>query len=139
MSLLDELNLRDNRLEGQIPPNICKCKSLTYLGVSKNNLTGAIPVELFRLSALSSGLDLSQNHLVGPIPQEIGKLESLTDLDLSQNDLVSSLNLSFHNFYGEVHMKGIFKNASAIELDANSRLCGGIPEPRFTLLQWFFL
>jgi hypothetical protein len=90
LSLL-ELHVKENRLEGHIPPNLGNCRGLLALDLSINNLTGPITVELFQLSSLSITLNLSHNYLVGPLPQEIEKLKSLTQLDLSHNDLVGAI------------------------------------------------
>lgn len=38
------------------------------------------------------------------------------------------LNLSFNDFDGEMPLQGDFKNASAVSVEGNSRLCGGVPE-----------
>ena len=41
---------------------------------------------------------------------------------------LQNLNLSFNHFEGEVPIKGVFSNSSAISLDGNDNLCGGISE-----------
>ena len=50
-------------------------------------LTGAVPAEICRLSALRV-LDLANNQLTS-VPAEIGQLTSLTKLDLGRNQLTS--------------------------------------------------
>ncbi|XP_042497627.1 probable LRR receptor-like serine/threonine-protein kinase At3g47570 [Macadamia integrifolia] len=62
-------------------------------------------------------LDLSINNLSGQIPKDLGKLPALR-----------SLNLSFNNLEGEVPIEGIFGSASAISVNGNDKLCGGIVE-----------
>ncbi|XP_058089377.1 probable LRR receptor-like serine/threonine-protein kinase At3g47570 [Magnolia sinica] len=62
-------------------------------------------------------LDFSRNNLSGQIPKYLEEFHFL-----------QYLNLSFNNFEGEVPKGGIFRNASAISVDGNSKLCGGIPE-----------
>ena len=56
------------------------------LGLSNNNLTGRIPPELGKLTALEV-LHLHTNQLSGRIPPEIGQLTSLTTLHLYDNQL----------------------------------------------------
>ena len=62
---------------------ITYCGNVIGLDLRDNNLRGAIPPELGRLSNLTE-LPLSENQLTGPIPAELGRLTSLKDLSLSQ-------------------------------------------------------
>ena len=82
-----------------------------------NNFQGIIPPSLSSLTGIQL-LDLSRNNLSGKIP------DYLEGLDLHY------LNLSFNDFDGEVPREGVFKNTSAIFIDGNDKLCGGIPELR---------
>ena len=52
------------------------------------DLTGAVPAEIGRLSALKQ-LNLNYNQLTGPVPAEIGQLTSLEELNLGYNQLTS--------------------------------------------------
>ena len=52
------------------------------------DLTGAVPAEIGRLSALKE-LNLDYNQLTGPVPAEIGQLTSLEELNLGYNQLTS--------------------------------------------------
>jgi len=81
-------------LHGKIPPNIGNCQRLQHLVLSRNNLTGTIPVELFSISSLTTSLDLSQNLLNGSIPVEVGNLKNLGYLDMSENNLSYNIPLS---------------------------------------------
>ncbi|KAK1383815.1 hypothetical protein POM88_021550 [Heracleum sosnowskyi] len=58
-------------------------------------------------------LDFSRNNLSGHIPQNMVRLSSLLNL-----------NLSFSSFEGAVPLKGVFKNASGIQVSGNLKLCG---------------
>jgi hypothetical protein len=62
-------------------------------------------------------LDLSHNNLSGNIPQFLVGMKGL-----------NSLNLSFNYFESEVPKDGIFLNVSAVDIEGNQGLCGGISE-----------
>ncbi|GAY46859.1 hypothetical protein CUMW_100250, partial [Citrus unshiu] len=135
LTLLTTLNFGENMLEGSIPSSLGKCQNIALLDLSNNNLSGTIPTEVIRLSSLSIYLDLSQNQLNGPFPSNFGVLKNLGVIDISENKLsddipnsLENLNLSFNHFEGEVPIKGVFNNSSAISLDGNDNLCGGISE-----------
>ncbi len=84
------LRLRDNDLEGRIPPEIGHLARLTGLNLGTNALTGPIPPEIGGLAALRS-LSLSSNRLEGRIPPQIGRLARLTELHLSDNALTGPI------------------------------------------------
>ena len=82
-----KLHLMDNGVVGCIPSDIQQLSALRELDlgnnpdedeVCKNELTGPIPAELWRLTALVT-LDLYNNKLTGPIPAALGQLGALTD------------------------------------------------------------
>jgi len=62
-------------------------------------------------------LDLSENQLSGSIPKVLQNISS-----------IEYFNASFNMLEGEVPTKGIFRNASAITVIGNNKLCGGILE-----------
>ncbi|KAG8378442.1 hypothetical protein BUALT_Bualt08G0137700 [Buddleja alternifolia] len=111
---LANLDLSHNRLSGVIPGSLSNCESLEWLYLQSNYLNGEMPVGLRALRGLQE-LDLSHNNLSGLIPRF-----------LSQMPLVI-LNLSFNRLQGEVPSLGLFRNESAISLEGNVDLCGGIP------------
>ncbi|KAK1616044.1 hypothetical protein QYE76_021561 [Lolium multiflorum] len=105
-----------NNISGEIPASIGECQSLQYLHISGNSLQGEIPLSMEQLKGLLV-LDLSSNNFSGGIPQFLGNLKGL-----------SALNLSFNNFEGEVPKDGVFLNLTAISINGNDGLCGGIPQ-----------
>ncbi|CAL5041855.1 unnamed protein product [Urochloa decumbens] len=107
-------NAESNSLSGEIPSTIGECQVLQYLFLQNNTLNGSIPSSLSQMSALEF-LDLSSNNLSGQIPKT---LENLTTLH--------HLNLSFNNLDGQVPGLGIFANFTAISIQGNGKLCGGI-------------
>ena len=80
------LDLEENQLKGEIPPELGNLARLEWLDLSENQLKGEIPPELGNLARLE-WLDLSENQLKGEIPPELGNLTNLRILDLSENQL----------------------------------------------------
>ena len=85
-----ELNLLENELTGNIPPEIGILTNLTGLFLSYNYLRGEIPSEIGNLINLTE-LHLGHNDLQGEIPPEIGNLVNLTYLSLWDNELTGSI------------------------------------------------
>ncbi len=82
------LELRENELDGEIPPELGELAELNILILSNNLLRGSVPADLGNLENLQF-LNLAANQLSGPIPPELGKLSSLEYLDLNYNQLTS--------------------------------------------------
>ena len=80
------LNLRDNRLSGELPPELGDLRNLRELILRDNQLTGEIPLELGNLANLEV-LSLVGNRLSGPIPREFGELTGLRELRMRGNGL----------------------------------------------------
>ena len=76
------LDLSRNMLSGEIPVELGNLTSLQELYLWGNELSGEIPVELGNLTNLQL-LSLSRNGLSGEIPVELGNLTSLQELSLS--------------------------------------------------------
>ncbi|KAK6145873.1 hypothetical protein DH2020_019742 [Rehmannia glutinosa] len=138
-SISISLDLSQNAFTGSIPFDVESLISLTYLDLSNNMLSGIIPNSLSSCKSLQQ-LYLKNNLFEGQIPHGLSSLRGLDDLDLSQNNLSGSipsflgelhlqkLNLSFNRLQGEVPTLGVFRNKSAISLEGNENLCGGLSE-----------
>ncbi|KQK00472.1 receptor kinase-like protein Xa21 [Brachypodium distachyon] len=113
---LVEFRAVSNRLSGEIPPTLGDCQILQNIYLENNFLEGSIPSVLSRLRGLQN-LDLSSNKLSGQIPKFLEHLSTL-----------HYLNLSFNNLVGEVPFIGVFANATAISMQGNGKLCGGIED-----------
>ncbi|XP_021833183.1 probable LRR receptor-like serine/threonine-protein kinase At3g47570 [Prunus avium] len=141
-SLSKLLNLSRNHFTGSLPMEVGKLKSLGELDVSNNMLSGELPSSLGSCESLEV-LQLQDNFFKGSIPSSMIGLKAIEELDLSHNKLsgeipkflegfvlLKKLDLSFNEFWGAVPTGGggAFKNASAISITGNTKLCGGIAD-----------
>jgi hypothetical protein len=90
------LNLHENQLRGNIPPELGDLADLETLNLDFNQLSGNIPPELGRLSKLQR-LALNYNQLSGSVPPELGNLSNLQELFINRNHLDGSLPLELSN------------------------------------------
>jgi Leucine-rich repeat (LRR) protein len=82
---LATLDLSFNELSGAIPSSLGRLTRLLYLLLGNNNLGGSIPSS-FGFSDLIT-LDFSSNLLSGEIPSSFGTLSVLSELLLGNNSL----------------------------------------------------
>ena len=87
---LQRLDLRNNYLTGEISPELGQLANLQLLNLYNNHLTGEIPPELGQLGSLQT-LNLWRNELTGPIPPELVQLANLQRLYLNDNELTGSI------------------------------------------------
>ncbi|KAL6126724.1 hypothetical protein ACLB2K_074770 [Fragaria x ananassa] len=111
---INTLDISYNNLTGEIPETIGSCLSLEFLYLQENLIQGTISSSLASQRGLQY-LDLSHNDLSGQIPTDLQRLPFLIYLNLSSN-----------NLEGEVPKEGVYRNTSAISLDGNTKLCGGV-------------
>ncbi|CAN1337090.1 Probable inactive receptor kinase At2g26730 [Linum perenne] len=95
------LKLPNNTISGQIPEEIGLCTSLLILDLSDNQFSGRIPENLGQCMSLTI-LDLANNHLSGPIPYSIPQLTNrpteeprLTSFHVEKNFLTGPIT-GFH-------------------------------------------
>ena len=80
------LILTRNQLSGMIPPEVGNLSSLELLDLQYNQLRGELPPELGNLASLKV-LALRDNRLSGEIPPELGTLAALGVLNLGGNEI----------------------------------------------------
>ncbi|KAG5630560.1 hypothetical protein H5410_002277 [Solanum commersonii] len=120
-TLTNSLNLADNQLSDSLSVEIGALNNLGRLNISNNMLYGKIPSNIGRCIALES-LVLASNFFEGIIPSYLSSLKGLKELDLSRN------NLSDVEEMKVLPTEGVFRNATAISVSGNKKLCGGIPK-----------
>ncbi|XP_062080029.1 receptor-like protein EIX1 [Humulus lupulus] len=86
LGLLRLIDLSRNNLTGEIPKELFNLVELVQLNLSRNNLNGSIPIEIGNLKKIDS-LDLSNNKFSGVIPTSLASISSLSFLNLSSNKL----------------------------------------------------
>lgn len=109
-------------------------RTLQYLDLSFNQLSGNIPTEMGSWISLIS-LALSHNELTGELPSSFAQLRVLNVLDISYNQLEGSLlvlasctflvgvDVSNNNFSGEIPTGQLSTNPASSFVN-NSGLCG---------------
>jgi Leucine-rich repeat (LRR) protein len=87
---VEEIELDDNNLTGDILTEISTLTELMSLSLGNNLLTGTIPQEYGNLANLES-LYLNNNQLTGTIPSSLGNLSTLNYLYLNTNKLTGEI------------------------------------------------
>ncbi|XVE90458.1 hypothetical protein DITRI_Ditri20bG0079500 [Diplodiscus trichospermus] len=139
-SLSIYLDLSSNHLTGVLPIEIGNLKNLGQLSVSQNQLSGVLPSSLSSCVKLEK-LFISNNFFQGSIPSPFRSLRGLAVVNISHNNFsgeipdffasfifLQYLDLSYNDFEGMVLTEGVFKNATALLVQGNNKLCGGIAE-----------
>ncbi|RWR73558.1 putative LRR receptor-like serine/threonine-protein kinase [Cinnamomum micranthum f. kanehirae] len=105
--MLYELDISDNYIFGELPPNMDTLfPNLILLNMSTNELQGAIPLSISKLQNLIT-LDLSQNNLSGEMPQRLNRNNtSLKFLKLSNNKLQGDILSKYSNLTELNHLFG---------------------------------
>uniref|UniRef100_A0ACD6AEI6 Uncharacterized protein n=1 Tax=Avena sativa TaxID=4498 RepID=A0ACD6AEI6_AVESA len=150
---LQALSLANNSFTGQVPPdigrlclnalqlsnneltasdaggwefldNLTNCDAVYEIQLDGNNLGGAMPSSISRLSTKLDTLNLASNRISGVIPPDIGNLTQLQTLDLG------------HNILAGVIPSGIgkLKNLRMLQLQGNE-LAGPVPSAMGDLTQ----
>ncbi|KAL3504912.1 hypothetical protein ACH5RR_034753 [Cinchona calisaya] len=112
LSLMTGLDLSMNQLTGEIPSQLGKLTALYSLNLSFNFLTGHIPKSFSTMEKIES-LDLSHNNLVGSIPPEIFQLH-----------FISTFNVSFNNLSGSIPFGYNIQPFDESSYRGNKGLCG---------------
>ncbi|KAL1804704.1 hypothetical protein ACET3Z_027772 [Daucus carota] len=89
-----DLDLGDNKLQGNIPKSFSSMAALTNLDLSNNQLEGIVPTNsLFHIETLK----LNNNNFTSAIFAWVSNMSGIAFLDLSYNQLEGMVPNSFHN------------------------------------------
>ncbi|XP_047331962.1 probable LRR receptor-like serine/threonine-protein kinase At1g74360 [Impatiens glandulifera] len=83
------LHLGFNQISGELPPQVGQLP-LFFLNISRNNFTGAIPIEIGSAKCLQN-LDLSYNNFSGQFPTSLNMLTELNKFNISYNHYISGV------------------------------------------------
>ena len=121
MNSLEVLYLSHNKLQGEIPSffgNICTLRSLD---LSSNKLSGNISI-FFQNSSWCNRhvfqyLGLSHNNITGAIPKSIGLLSELLILSLDGNHLEGDVTESHLSNFSKLQKLSLSNNSRSLKLD----------------------
>ncbi|CAM8955354.1 unnamed protein product [Rhodiola kirilowii] len=141
VSSLDQifvLSMSGNFFTGHIPSELGNMIHMNSLDISENKYSGEIPIELGNCLMLKE-LYVGGNMFTGRIPLSLSSLKSVEIVDFSRNNLSGSIpllfqdlsylqifNVSFNQLEGDVPRNGVFSNVTAVSLQGNKKLCGGV-------------
>ncbi|KAK3436732.1 hypothetical protein EUGRSUZ_C01503, partial [Eucalyptus grandis] len=103
------VNLMDNYLSGSLPFDLCyRWSNIQMLALNKNQFSGLPPETLTQCKELII-LGLSYNRFQGSIPRDIGSLQKLQKLYISTNNLTNMIPRTISNM-SSLHTLGIAAN-----------------------------
>ena len=85
-----DLVLSENKLKGEIPPEIAWLSSLESIKLSFNELQQPFPEQLVTLMNLTE-VDMADNQISGTLPTELGLLPNLRGLYMESNNLSGNI------------------------------------------------
>nr|XP_048329023.1 receptor-like protein EIX2 [Ziziphus jujuba var. spinosa]XP_048329024.1 receptor-like protein EIX2 [Ziziphus jujuba var. spinosa]XP_048329025.1 receptor-like protein EIX2 [Ziziphus jujuba var. spinosa] len=114
---LQNLDLSDNYLVGELPEWLSQLENLVQLDLSENSLYGHIPASLGLLQNLSV-LRLDGNELNGTLPESLGQLSELSSFHVSSNHLTGVLTET--NFLKHSKLKDLYLSSNSFTFDVSS-------------------
>ena len=101
-SLVEQLRLPDNGLEGALPPEIGSLQALETLDLADNDLTGGVHAAIASIDPLDT-IKISDNvDMEGPLPFRMIDLTDLKALQYADTDLCASPSGTFQDWIDEL-------------------------------------
>ncbi|KAL3915907.1 MAG: hypothetical protein SGILL_005427, partial [Bacillariaceae sp.] len=137
---LEIVNLSENKLNTQFPPDLYELTKLTTLHLAECHLRGSLPDNIHRLSMLHE-LNLYKNDLTGTLPEGLSRLVHMRHLTLSFNQfhgtlpafvsddmfLLEQFWASYNDFTGSIPSFSAAPDIFKLYLNGNS-FSGAFPE-----------
>ncbi|XP_057958637.1 receptor-like protein EIX1 [Malania oleifera] len=98
---------------GQLPKHFGELKSLSMLDISRNSISGPLPMSIGKLSSLRV-IDISSNLFNGSIPETLGSLSKLESVYISNNSLEGTI--SEVHFANLTRLKDFFADSNPLAL-----------------------
>ncbi|KAI4298339.1 hypothetical protein L6164_031912 [Bauhinia variegata] len=131
LSSLVDLDLSVNSLSGLVPPDLRGLRNLERLILGNNTLGGPFPENIFQSLLQLQFIVLSHNNISGALPDELWSLPRLRFVDVSWNNFAgmlpnsslianatsAELNISHNLFYGG--LTPVLRRFSFIDLSSN--------------------
>ncbi|XP_058004706.1 receptor-like protein EIX2 [Hevea brasiliensis] len=137
---LNNLDVSDNSLSGELPDCWTNWKKLGILNLANNNFSGSIPASLALLPI--EALQLRNNCFSGELPPSLSNCTGLKFLDVGENRLFGTipawigenlpslivLRLRSNRIYGSLHLQLCHLTSLQILDLSNNSISGGIPQ-----------
>lgn len=126
--LLENLDLTDNQLSGEINTSIYNLTRIVDLRLGGNKLGGQISAQIGRLQKLTY-LDLGRNTFTGSIPKEIGQLRLLEVFIVKENKITGTIPdevLNHPNFQKWDPLVNIYEQQPGFVITGGSKLTGTV-------------
>ena len=100
------LDLINNDLTGELPPELGDLTEMVSFNVTMNNLTGSLPVELGSWAVIQDFF-VGNNNLSGNLPESYSNFVNLRQIVLQDNSLSGLLPSSWSNFTNSPNFNGV--------------------------------
>ena len=101
-SLVEQLRLPDNGLEGPLPPAIGNLRELTTLDLADNDLAGGLDAAVASIDALDTLRISGNKDMEGPLPFHLTGLTNLRALQYADTDLCAPPSRRFQDWIGSL-------------------------------------
>ena len=101
-SLITQLRLPGNGLEGRLPPGLGSLQALETLDLADNNLTGGVQAAIASIGPLDTLRISGNEEMEGPLPFRMTDLTNLRALQYADTDICASPSNTFQDWIGSL-------------------------------------